>query len=183
MTDTNLTKYTLRATEVSDLRSITEIYAHHVLHGLASFEETPPNIDEMTRRFHAIQDKNQPYYLVEREEDKKIVGYCYAGSFRERNAYRFTLESTLYLRPGFEGLGLGGRMLDILISEGEKRGFRQMVAVIGDSQNTGSIGVHQTRGFKMTGTLEGTGFKHGQWIDTVLMQLALKDGNKTLPAI
>lgn len=186
MTDTKPSKYSpndfeLRDAKETDITSITAIYAHHVEHGLASFEEIPPNANEMLRRFQLTIGKNQPYYVVEHVESSEIVGYCYAGSFRDRNAYRFTLESTLYLKPGFEGCGLGGRMLDKLVDEGQKRGFRQIIGVIGDSENAGSIGVHKSRGFTMIGTLEGTGFKHGRWVDTVLMQRSLGDGNSTVP--
>ncbi|WP_420546895.1 GNAT family N-acetyltransferase [Curvivirga sp.] len=176
MTDT----YSIRPTELSDIPAITEIYAHHVAYGSASFEEEPPSAEEMTRRYNLIQSKNQPYYVVESNKGE-IMGYCYAGSFRERNAYRFTIETTLYLKPGAEGHGLGGLMLDTLIEECSKRGYRQMVAVIGDSANAGSIGVHKSRGFNMIGTMPGTGFKHGRWVDTVMMQRPVNGGDLTLP--
>lgn len=173
--------YSIRPTEMSDLAAITEIYAYHVTYGSASFEEEPPSVEEMTRRYKLLKDKKQPYYVVINNETSEIVGYCYAGSFRERNAYRYTIETTLYLKPGNEGHGLGGLMLDKLIDECSKLGYRQMVAVIGDSANAGSIGVHKSRGFNMIGTMPGTGFKHGRWVDTVMMQRPINGGNLTLP--
>ena len=180
--NTMQSKFNILPAEPKHLAEITEIYAHHVLHGLASFEEVPPSQEEMTSRYEKILSRNQPYFVVE-DEQGHVVGYCYAGAFRERNAYRFTLETTLYLKPGFEGQGLGGLMLDKLIEEGTRRGFRQMIAVIGDSANLGSIKTHESRGFNMIGTLPGTGFKHGRWVDTVLMQLAINGGTETLPKI
>ena len=176
MTDT----FSIRPTMLDDLPAIKEIYAHHVTFGSASFEEEPPSVEEMTRRFNLLQQRNQPYFVVT-DNSGEIVGYCYAGSFRERNAYRFTLETTLYLKPGSEGHGLGGMMLDKLIEEGTRLGYRQMIAVIGDSANAGSIGVHKSRGFNMIGTMPGTGFKHGRWVDTVMMQRSINGGNQTLP--
>lgn len=173
--------YDISPTELADIPAIQEIYAHHVLHGIASFEEEPPSVEDMTQRFQAIMKKGQPYFKVKQSDTGEIVGYCYAGSFRERNAYRFTVETSLYLKPGFEGQGLGGLMLDTLIQACTERGYRQMVAVIGDSENHGSISTHKSRNFKHIGIMPATGFKHGRWIDTVLMQRDINGGSTTLP--
>jgi phosphinothricin acetyltransferase len=154
-----------------DLSAIADIYAHHVLHGLASFEEAPPGKEEMRRRWEAIIAAKLPYLVAEREGC--VVGYCYASPYRPRAAYRHTIEDSVYVAPGYAGQGIGGALLSALIERCEGSAWRQMVAVIGDSGNAGSIALHRARGFRLVGTLENVGFKFGRWVDTVLMQREL----------
>src|SRR3954470_14422159 len=167
------------ATE-ADLPAVTEIYEHAVLHGTATFELIPPDLAEMTRRFKALQDGGYPYLVAALEG--RVIGYAYAGPYRPRPAYRFTVENSVYLEPAIHRRGIGLQLLQRLIGECEARGYRQMIAVIGDSANAGSIGVHTKCGFQMIGTHPDVGFKFGRWLDTVMMQLALGEGNGTLPA-
>ena len=169
----------IRPTIVADLPSITEIYAHEVREGTATFELVPPDLAEMTRRFQALVDGGFPYLVAESDGD--VAGYAYASSYRPRPAYRFTVENSVYLRPSFHRRGIGRQLLERLISECEARGFRQMIAVIGDSANTASIGVHAACGFLMIGTHPSVGLKFGRWLDTVMMQRELGAGAKTVP--
>ena len=156
-----------------------EIYAHHVLRGLASFEEVPPDVAELTKRREGVLALGLPYIVAELEG--KVVGYAYASLYRARIAYRHTLEDSVYVRDGFAGRGLGQLLLAELIARCEKGPWRQMVAVIGDSANAASIGLHRRLGFREIGTLEAVGFKFGRWVDSVLMQRPLGPGSKTLP--
>nr|WP_047147811.1 GNAT family N-acetyltransferase [Aquamicrobium sp. LC103] len=167
-----------RATD-ADMPAIQAIYAHHVAHGLASFETTPPGIEEMRARRAAILDLALPYLIADTAEG--VVGYCYAGPYRPRPAYRYTLEDSVYVAPGHEGRGIGAALLGALISECEAGPWRQMVAVIGDSANLGSISLHRKLGFEPVGTIRSAGFKFGRWVDTVLMQRALGVGDLVLP--
>lgn len=155
------------------------IYAHHVLHGLASFETEPPAEPEMRRRFDAIVGAGYPYIAA--EHDGRIVGYAYANAFRPRPAYRYTVEDSIYIAPDARGAGLGRRLLERLIVECEARGYRQMLAVIGDSANEPSIALHRACGFDRMAVFNGIGFKFGRWVDTVLMQRTLGAGETTLP--
>jgi L-amino acid N-acyltransferase YncA len=170
----------IRPTSVADLPSITEIYAHEVREGTATFELVPPDLAEMTRRFQALVDGGFPYLVAESDGD--MAGYAYASSYRPRPAYRFTVENSVYLRPSFHRRGIGRQLLERLITECEARGFRQMIAVIGDSANTASIGVHAACGFQMIGTHPSVGLKFGRWLDTVMMQRELGAGASTVPS-
>ncbi len=154
-----------------DLGAIERIYAHHVRHGLASFEEVPPTIDELRARRAAVLDSGLPYLAA--ELDGEVVGYAYAGAYRPRPAYRYTIEDSVYVEEGLRGLGLGGALLATLIERCEAGPWRQMLAVIGDSANAGSIALHRRLGFRYVGNFESVGFKLGRWVDTVLMQRAL----------
>jgi L-amino acid N-acyltransferase YncA len=163
----------------ADLPFVTAIYEHAVRFGTATFELIPPDLTEMTRRFRALADGGFPYLagLL----DGRVVGYAYAGPYRPRPAYRFTVENSVYLDPAAHRRGVGLLLMQRLIAECEARGYRQMIAVIGDSANAGSVGVHSRTGFKMIGTHPNVGFKFGRWLDTVMMQRALGEGAATLP--
>jgi L-amino acid N-acyltransferase YncA len=169
----------IRAASAADLPAITEIYEHAVRHGTATFELIPPDLAEMTRRFGALMEGGFPYLVAALEG--RVIGYAYAGAYRPRPAYRFTVENSVYLQPDIHRRGIGLQLLQKLIAESEARGYRQMIAVIGDSANAGSIGVHTRCGFQMIGTHPDVGFKFGRWLDTVMMQRALGDGSDTLP--
>jgi L-amino acid N-acyltransferase YncA len=170
----------IRAASAADLASITEIYQHAVLFGTATFELTAPDRAEMTRRFESLMVGGFPYLVAAQDGDP--VGYAYAGPYRPRPAYRFTVENSVYLAPPVQSRGIGTALLRRLITEAEARGYRQMIAVIGDSANAGSIGVHSKTGFRMIGTHPNVGFKFGRWLDTVMMQRPLGDGGSTIPA-
>ncbi|HET7888033.1 MAG TPA: GNAT family N-acetyltransferase [Bradyrhizobium sp.] len=170
----------IRPTTTADLPAITEIYDHAVRQGTATFELVPPDLAEMTRRFHALADGGFPYFVALLDGD--VVGYTYASSYRPRPAYRFTVENSVYLRPAIHGRGIGRRLLERLIIECERRGFRQMIAVIGDSANAASVGVHAACGFQMIGTHPNVGLKFGRWLDTVMMQRELGEGAGTVPS-
>jgi L-amino acid N-acyltransferase YncA len=170
------------AVEVRDARDMTfvqEIYAHHVLHGLASFEEKAPDVAEMIRRRDTVLKLGLPYLVAEMEG--RVVGYSYASSYRPRPAYRHTVEDSVYVRDGLAGHGIGRALLTMLIKRCENGPWCQMLAVIGDSANSGSIGLHASHGFRQIGTLDAVGFKFGRWVDSVLMQRPLRGGNAGLP--
>ncbi len=169
----------IRSTSAADLPFITDIYEHAVRYGTATFELIPPDLAEMTRRFDVLMEGGFPYFVA--VLDGRVIGYAYAGAYRPRPAYRFTVENTIYLQPTIHRRGIGLQLLQRLIAESEARGYRQMIAVIGDSANAGSIGVHAKCGFQMIGTHPNVGFKFGRWLDTVMMQLALGEGAATLP--
>ena len=170
----------IRPAIASDLPFVTEIYADAVRFGTATFELVPPDLAEMTRRFQALMDGGFPYFVAVLEG--RVAGYAYAGPYRPRPAYRFAVENSVYLQPAIHRRGIGQQLLQRLIRECEARGFRQMIAVIGDSANAGSIGVHKKCGFQMIGTHPSVGFKFDRWLDTVTMQRALGDGASTVPA-
>jgi L-amino acid N-acyltransferase YncA len=170
----------IRPARAADLPAITEIYDHAVRHGTATFELIPPDLSEITRRFGILQDGGFPYLAA--ALDGRVIGYAYAGAYRPRPAYRFTVENSIYLDPAIHRRGIGLQLLQRLIVESEQRGYRQMIAVIGDSGNAGSIGVHARCGFQLIGTHPYVGFKFGRWLDTVMMQRALGGGGTTLPA-
>jgi L-amino acid N-acyltransferase YncA len=170
----------IRPAAPADLTAITGIYQHAVLYGTATFELIPPDLVEMTRRFEALTDGGYPYFVAVFEG--RVIGYAYAGAYRPRPAYRFTVENSVYLEPAIHRRGIGLQLLQRLIGECEARGYRQMIAVIGDSANAGSIGVHTRTGFAMIGTHPNVGFKFGRWLDTVMMQRALGEGGETVPA-
>jgi phosphinothricin acetyltransferase len=169
----------IRPATEADLPGITAIYDHAVRTGTATFELIPPDLAEMTRRFGALRDGGFPYLAA--ELDGAVAGYAYAGPYRPRPAYRFTVENSIYLAPASHRRGIGIQLLQRLIAECEARGYRQMIAVIGDSANAGSIGVHTRAGFQMIGTHPSVGLKFGRWLDTVMMQLALGEGDTTIP--
>ncbi|MBK8158651.1 MAG: N-acetyltransferase [Rhodospirillaceae bacterium] len=177
--------FTIRPAVEADLAALQRIYAHHVLTGLASFEETPPDLPEMIRRWQAIAGAGLPYVVAVAPEGGEgggeIGGYAYAGPYRPRSAYRFSVEDSIYLDPRFVGRGLGRILLQRLIDDATALGKRQMIAVIGDSANQASIGVHRALGFEMTGTFKAIGLKFGRWVDTVLIQRALGPGASSTP--
>jgi L-amino acid N-acyltransferase YncA len=169
----------IRPATEADLPFITDIYEQAVRYGTATFELTPPDLAEMTRRFRALVDGGFPYLVA--MLDDSVAGYAYAGPYRPRPAYRFTVENSIYLRPAIHRRGVGLSLMRALLSECEKRRYRQMIAVIGDSANAGSIGLHTRCGFQMIGTHPNVGLKFGRWLDTVMMQLALGEGAGTVP--
>ncbi|HVY14735.1 MAG TPA: GNAT family N-acetyltransferase [Rhodopila sp.] len=162
-----------------DVPAIAAIYADHVRHGFASFETDPPTTAEIARRRAALLDQGYPYLVA--TLDGAVAGYAYAGPYRPRAAYRDTVENSVYLHPDRIGSGLGTALLSALIAACEDRGFRQMVAVVGDSGNHRSVRLHQRLGFRLVGTLESVGHKHGRWLDTVLLQRALGAANTAPP--
>ena len=161
----------IRPAGPQDIAAITRIYADAVEHGTATFEIEPPDAAEMARRQQALLADGLPYLVA--EQAGVVAGYAYAGRYHARPAYRWTLEDTIYVAPAFHRRGLGRLLMARLIVEAEARGFRQMVAVIGDSANAASIALHVAVGFRLIGTLQSVGFKHGRWRDTVLMQRPL----------
>ncbi len=169
----------IRPASEADLPAITAIYEYAVLHGTATFELIPPDLAEMRRRFDALVTGGFPYLVAVLEG--RVVGYAYAGAYRPRPAYRFTVENSIYLDPSIHRQGIGLKLMQRLIEESEGRGYRQMIAVIGDSANAGSIGVHTRCGFQMIGTHPNVGLKFGRWLDTVMMQLPLGEGATTVP--
>lgn len=170
---------TIRDATEDDLAAIQAIYAHHVNHGLASFEEIPPDIAEISRRRDVARDNDLPYLVAER--DGAVQGFAYASPFRTRTAYRYTIEDSVYVAPDALGAGIGSALLTTVIERCTERGFRQMIAVIGDSANQASIGLHAKHGFVESGSMPAVGFKFGRWVDSVRMQRALGAGDKTLP--
>lgn len=169
----------VREAAESDMPAVQAIYAHHVLHGLASFEEQPPGVEEMMARRAAVRALGLPYLVA--ELDGRIAGYCYASAYRPRPAYRHTVEDSVYVADGLAGHGVGSALLSAVIARCEAGPWRQMVAVIGDSGNCASIALHARHGFRPVGTLTSVGFKFGRWVDSVLMQRALGAGDATLP--
>jgi phosphinothricin acetyltransferase len=168
----------IRPVRPTDIAAITRIYAHAVRHGTASFELDPPDSNEMTRRLDALITGDFPYLVAEAkgEMESGILGYAYAGPYRARPAYRFTVEDSVYISPDAQRQGLGRLLLDRLIVESEARGYRQMIAVIGDSAQHASIALHTALGFRIIGTFEAVGWKFGRWLDSVLMQRPLGQG-------
>lgn len=169
----------LRSATHDDISAITAIYRPAVLHGTASFELEAPSEEEMRRRFEAIVAGGYPYLVA--ELDGVVVGYGYANAFRPRPAYRFSVENSIYVAPDHHGKGVGKALLAKLIEVCTAQGFRQMIAVIGDSGQRASIGLHRSLGFTFSGTAHSVGYKHGRWLDTVMMQRALGDGDRTPP--
>jgi phosphinothricin acetyltransferase len=162
-----------------DVPRITAIYAHAVLHGLATFEVEPPGETEMARRLGAVLAAGLPYFVA--EDEGGVLGYAYAAPYRLRIGYRYTVEDSIYVDPGAVGRGAGRLLLERLLEACTARGCRQMIAVIGDTDNAASIGLHEACGFARVGTLASTGFKFGRWVDSVLMQRDLGEGDRSLP--
>lgn len=169
----------IRNSVVADVAEVHSIYAYHVMHGLASFEEVAPSADELQARREVVLALGLPYLIA--EVDGRVVGYAYATPYRARSAYRHSLEDSVYIREGFAGQGVGLALLSELVERCSRGPWRQMIAVIGDSANAPSIRLHRKLGFREVGTLEAVGFKFGRWVDSVVMQRALGAGNHTLP--
>jgi phosphinothricin acetyltransferase len=174
----------VRPAAAQDLPAIQSIYAHHVLNGLASFEEEAPPLEEMRRRYEDVTRQGLPYLVAESTGEKQageVLGYGYCTLYRTRSAYRHTLEDSIYVKQGKQGKGVGKAVLAELISRCAALNYRQIIAVIGDSANAASIAVHASLGFVRAGNLRSTGFKFGRWVDSVLMQLPLGQGDGTKP--
>ncbi len=170
----------VRQAAEADVPAITAIYQPAVLTGTASFEQEPPDRAEMLRRFKALTDGGFPYLVA--EAGGAILGYAYAGAYRPRPAYRFSVENSIYVSPDAHRRGVGRILLAALIDACTQRGYRQMIAVIGDSANASSIGLHRSMGFRFSGTVHSVGYKHGRWLDSVIMQLPLGLGDSEPPA-
>ena len=170
---------TVRDSQDADLPGIQAIYAHHVLHGLASFEEVPPSLDEMADRRRRVLARELPYVVA--EADGAVLGYAYANHYRPRSAYRFTLEDSVYIANDAVGHGVGRQLLDHILQRSTALGYRQMIAIIGDSGHKASIGLHEQAGFQRIGIFPSVGFKFGRWVDSVLMQRSLGPGDAAAP--
>lgn len=164
-----------RNATVADIPEIQAIYAHHVLHGTGTFEETPPSVEETTARFHAVAERGWSWLVA--VDATGVLGYAYFTQFRDRSAYRFTAEDSIYVREDVRGQGVGKALVAHLVEAATQAGFRQMIAVIGNSANVGSVGVHASLGFRPAGTLRAAGLKFGQWLDVVYMQRPLGSGS------
>ena len=172
--------FLIRPATAADIASITRIYDQAVCEGTASFETVPPDQADMIRRLESLQGSGHPYLVA--EIAGTVAGYAYAGPYRSRPAYRLTVEDSVYIAPATHRRGIGRALLTALIEAAQANGFRQMIAVIGDSaRQAASIGLHEALGFRHVGILEHVGFKHGRWLDSVLMQRALGEGGKTEP--
>ena len=171
---------TLRDSRDDDLVAIQAIYAHHVRHGTGSFELEPPTVDEMRGRRADVLKNGFPWLVAEAEG--RVLGYAYANFFRMRPAYRFTVENSIYIAHDARGRGVGRALLSELVACCERAGCRQMLAIIGDSANTGSIALHASGGFRFAGTMRSTGWKFDRWLDTVIMQRDLGPGDRAPPA-
>ncbi|MFZ0006667.1 MAG: N-acetyltransferase family protein [Steroidobacteraceae bacterium] len=182
MSSAQMSRVTIRDSDDADVDAIARIYGHWVQHGLASFELTPPGADEIRRRRSAILAGGYPY-IVAVGEDGRLLGYGYAGPYRTRPAYRFACEDSVYVAPDAARGGIGRSLLQTLILRCEASGLRLMVAIIGDSGNEPSIGLHRALGFAHAGVLPAIGWKHGRWVDTVLMVRALGPGASTPPVV
>lgn len=165
----------------ADLPAITAIYGHHVLHGTGTFEEVPPTEADMAARMAKVQRRGCAW-LVAEDEAGQVLGYGYYAPFRERSAYRFSAEDSVYVRNDIRGQGVGKALVAELLAHAEAKGIRQMIAVIGDSENVGSIGLHISLGFRQAGVLKAVGMKFGRWVDVVQMQKSLGEGERSLPA-
>jgi phosphinothricin acetyltransferase len=170
----------IRDARDADVPAIAAIYAHHVLHGTGTFEEVPPTTEEMAERLAAVRARGFAW-LVAEAEDGTILGYAYFTQFRDRSAYRHTAEDAIYVRNDVRGQGVGKALVATLLDRATSAGFRQMLAVIGDSENTGSIGLHISLGFRQAGVMKSVGAKFGRWVDVVIMQASLGEGDRTLP--
>jgi L-amino acid N-acyltransferase YncA len=169
----------IREARDDDVPDLQAIYAHHVLHGTGTFEEEPPPVEEMAARFHEVIDRGFVWLVA--VDATGVLGFGYYAPFRERSAYRFTVEDSIYVREDVRGQGVGKALVARLIELATAAGLRQMIAVIGDAENIGSIGVHATLGFHMVGTMKSTGIKFGRWLDVVTMQRPLGKGDSNLP--
>jgi phosphinothricin acetyltransferase len=170
----------MRDAVAEDTAALAAIYGHHVLHGLGTFEELPPSPEEMARRLGAVRALGLPYLVA--ETDGQVVGFAYAAAFRPRGAYRYTVEDSVYVAPGQTGRGVGRGLITEIVARCEAMGVRQLVAIIGDSGNAASIGLHRSLGFELKGIMPALGFKHGRWLDVVWMQRSLGPGDSTPPS-
>lgn len=169
----------LRPSSEQDLAAITAIYGHHVLHGTGTFETTAPTEAEMSARRADVLAKGLPYLVA--EQQGRVLGFAYCQWFKPRPAYRYSAEDSIYLHPEAAGKGVGKALLAALLHQAEAAGVRKLIAVIGDSANTGSIGVHRTLGFEQVGVIRSCGWKFGRWLDIVLMDKAIGSGDATNP--
>jgi L-amino acid N-acyltransferase YncA len=170
----------VRPATPDDLAAIQAIYAHHVLHGLGSFEEIAPSTQEIRKRYEAVAGRGFPYLVADLAGT--VVGYGYCNVYRTRSAYRYAMEDSVYVRQDMAGRGVGTAILRELIRACERLGVRQLIAVIGDSSHTASIGLHASQGFLRVGTLRSVGYKHGRWVDSILMQRPIGPGDGTAPS-
>lgn len=169
----------IRPSRDEDLDAIARIYGHHVLHGTGTFETTPPTVPDMATRRADVLGKNLPWLVV--EDAGQVLGFAYGNWFKPRPAYRFSVEDSIYLAPEAAGKGLGRLLLTELLAQLERRGIRKVMAVIGDSANAGSVGVHTALGFERVGVVRSCGWKFGRWLDIVMMEKALGAGDSTPP--
>lgn len=165
--------------EEQHISDIQKIYAHHVIHGTESFETEPADINEMRARLKKNLDAGLPWFVA--SNNGRINVCCYLSRYRERKAYQYTLEDSIYVDPQCQQQGVGKALLAHAIEWAEQRGFRQLIAIVGNSQNEGSLHLHRQAGFSLVGTLASVGLKHGRWLDTVMLQRALGEGDSTLP--
>lgn len=174
----------IRPSTEADLPAITAIYAHHVLTGTGTFEVDPPSLEDMRGRRADVLSKGLPWLVAvtnEKEKEETVIGYAYCNWFKPRPAYRFSAEDSIYLSPEVAGKGVGRTLLAELIAQAQRAGVRKLIAVIGDSANAGSIGVHQSAGFQPVGVLKSSGWKFDKWLDVVLMDKALGEADTTAP--
>lgn len=169
----------VRSVSVADATAVADIYADAVLHGLGTFEEEPPDPDELWRRAQAVLALEMPWFVAEAEG--RLLGYAYAGPFRPRAAYRYTAEDTVYVAPHAKGRGVGRALLTAVVQACETKGLRRLVAAIGDSGNAASIRLHEACGFQPAGLLPSVGYKHGRWVDVIFMQRTLGEGDAAAP--
>lgn len=172
---------TIRPARDQDVAAITAIYGHHVLHGTGTFETTPPTEAEMAARLADVQAKGLPWLVV--EQDGRVLGYACCQWFKPRPAYRFSAEDSIYLDPKAAGQRIGNKLLTELAAQAEAAGIRKLIAVIGDSDNARSIGVHRAVGFRHVGTISACGWKFGRWLDIVLMEKSLGEGSRSAPEL
>lgn len=170
---------TIRASRDADVPAIAAIYTHHVLHGTGTFETAPPTEADMAARRADVLGKGLPFLVA--EDDGRVTGFAYCQWFKPRPAYRFSAEDSIYLHPDAAGRGLGRQLLDELCSQAQQRGIRKLIAVIGDSANTASVAVHRAAGFTPAGVITSCGWKFERWLDIVLMEKSLGDGDRTTP--
>ena len=170
---------TVRPSREDDLPAVHAIYAHHVLTGLASFEESPPDLPELARRRSEVLVRGLPWLVA--EADGAVAGYAYAGPYRTRPGYRYTVENSVYVAPDAQGKGVGRVLLAAVVEACTAKGYRLMVAIIGDSANFASITLHRRAGFRFCGTIHSVGHKFGRWLDSVVMELPLGEGDRTIP--
>ncbi len=169
----------IRAAAMGDMPEVQAIYAHHVLHGTGTFEDVPPSVEEMSERFRWVGERGWSWVVA--TDATGVLGYGYYVQFRDRGAYRYSCENSVYVRDDVRGQGVGKAVVQSLITDATAKGFRQMIAVIGDSANVGSIGVHASAGFHHAGVLRSAGLKFGGWLDVVFMQRALGMGDADVP--
>ncbi len=175
-----MTDLVIRDVLPDDIAAITAIYREAVLYGTASFELDPPDEPEMLARMRSITDAGYPYIVCLNEQDY-LLGYAYASAYRSRPAYRWSCENSVYMTKDARGLGIGKRLMQVIIDRCEALGFRQMVGIIGGADHIASIKLHQSLGFEKVGRLPATGFKHGKWLDSIVMQRALGEGSESAP--